>query len=298
MKKKTKRKVLSATGYLLKGMGKLIAALVIYPAKGLYYGFYYGFKYSSQGVQKLLRKRKEKQALAETQKKRPTAGPILKPLVNVRTKKGEFSSFEKKLTWQKSTIGIILGARGTGKTALGMRLLENAAAMKETDEIKKGAAGTKMVYALGFKEEDLPPWITAIKAVDELQNNAVLLVDEGGIQFSSRRAMSTANKLLSDIILIARHKDLSVMFIAQNSANLEINAIRQADYLLLKPSSLLQKDFERKKIKEMYEEVEKDFVELAATEGLVYIYADTYQGFAKNALPSFWNEKVSKGYRA
>ena len=100
----------------------------------------------------------------------------------------------------------------------------------------------------------------------------------------------------SKILLIARHKDLSVMFISQNSSNLEINAIRQADYLLLKPSSLLQKDFERKKIKQIYEEAQENFEDLKGTEGLTYVYADKFRGFVTNKLPSFWSEKVSKGY--
>ena len=86
------------------------------------------------------------------------------------------------------------------------------------------------------------------------------------------------------------------MFIAQSSANIEINAIRQADYLVLKPSSLLQMDFERKKIKEIYEESKKDFEELKEHRGLTYIYSNDYRGFISNSLPSFWSTKVSKAY--
>ena len=108
--------------------------------------------------------------------------------------------------------------------------------------------------------------------------------------------MSEMNKMLSDILLVARHKDLSVLFITQNSSNLEINVIRQADYLILKPSSLLQKDFERTKIKKIYEEVVDDFSELKDDRGLTYIYSDKFRGFISNPLPSFWSEKVSKGF--
>lgn len=203
----------------------------------------------------------------------------------LKNKKGKLEKFENFLYTNKSTIGIILGARGTGKSAIGMSLLENFAV--KTD---------KNIYAMGFKQSSLPHWIKVVKEIDQINNNAVLLVDEGGIEFSSRDAMSNSNKLLSDILLIARHKDLSVMFITQNSSNLEINAIRQADYLILKPSSLLQKDFERKKIKNVYSEVDDDFEELKEDRGLTYFYSDKYCGFISNDLPSFWSEKVSKGY--
>ncbi|MBT7903641.1 hypothetical protein HN587_07295 [Candidatus Woesearchaeota archaeon] len=207
------------------------------------------------------------------------------PFDLVKTKKGNLQKFENKLFSNKSMIGLILGARGTGKSAIGMRLLEN---FKEKSE--------KNIYAIGFKQESLPEWITVVHGIDDVQNNSVLLIDEGGIEFSSRKAMTTANKLLSELLLVARHKDLSVMFITQNSSNLEVNAIRQADFLLLKPSSLLQKDFERKKIKQIYESIEEEFEEIKHTLGITYLFSDSFQGFATNSLPSFWSDKVSKGY--
>tara|TARA_Y100000031_G_C8077179_1_gene317919 strand:- start:307 stop:765 length:459 start_codon:yes stop_codon:yes gene_type:complete len=149
---------------------------------------------------------------------------------------------------------------------------------------------------MGFKAAAIPNWITLVSHVDDIENGSVLLVDEGGIEFSSRKSMSDANTFLSDILLVARHKDLSVLFITQNSANLEINVIRQADYLVMKPSSLLQKDFERTKIKKVYESIEEEFEEMKGMLGVTYIYADNYRGFVTNSLPSFWSEAASKGY--
>ncbi len=85
--------------------------------------------------------------------------------------------------------------------------------------------------------------------------------------------------------------------ITHNSANIDLNIIRQADYLILKPSSLLQKDFERKKINDIYTEAEKHFKEFKEELGLTYIYSETYKGFIANPLPSFWTSNVSKAYR-
>ena len=129
-----------------------------------------------------------------------------------------------------------------------------------------------------FQEEDMPIWIDVVEDIKQLKNKSFVLIDEGGILFSSRSSMAEPNKLLSELMFIARHKSISIIFISQNSANLEINAIRQADYLVLKPSSLLQKDFERKKIKEIYEDIgaklkkyKKDNVK-----GITYIYSDEF----------------------
>jgi len=196
---------------------------------------------------------------------------------------GDLNEFQQKLYASKSLIGIIIGARGSGKSALGLRLLENARA--------KG----RVVAAMGFSEETLPSWINCVKNLNEVKNGSFLLVDEGGILFSSRETFSNANKLLSELLLISRHKDLSVLFISQNSSNLDVNTLRQADYLLLRRPSLLQKDFERKIIQKIYEEFGSEFKKISEHSTLVY--SDSYQGFVKNELPSFWSEAASKSFK-
>jgi hypothetical protein len=211
--------------------------------------------------------------------------PEYKAFEEKKTIEGDLQKFAKHIETSKSLIGIILGARGSGKSAIGMKILENVRAKT-----------SRKVCAIGFKAKDLPDWITIINDPNELPSNAFVLIDEGGITFSSRESMSEPNKLLTELLLIARHKDLSVLFISQNSANIEINTIRQADYLLLKPHSLLQLDFERKKIKDIYKEVEEDIKEFKSVAGITYVYSDKFRGFMTNALPSFWSTKVSKAY--
>lgn len=208
------------------------------------------------------------------------------PFRTVKDIAGNFQRFENMLATKDSTIGIILGARGSGKSAFGLKLLENLHAI----------SGRK-IFAMGFRTGELPRWIHAIDDIELIENGAYVLIDEGGILFNARQGFSDANQLLSKLLLIARHKDLSIMFISQNSSNLEINAIRQADYLVLKPSSLLQLDFERKKIKEIYVEASEDFVKFKKTKGLTYIYSDTFKGFVSNPLPTFWTQNISKSFR-
>ena len=272
MKKKTKKK-LAKFGKKV-GIGAL-KIIFVYPAKGLW-----------KLIKKGAKKTKEKHEKRVVSKIKPKIEAQYDGFKELKNHKGKLEMFTNKIHSNKSTIGLILGARGTGKSAIGMRMLENFKAKTK-----------KRIYALGFKEESLPSWINVINSIEEIQNNSVILIDEGGIEFSSRKSMSDANKFLSELLLIARHKDLSVIFITQNSSNLEINAIRQADYLVMKPSSLLQKDFERKKIKEIYSSVQEDFDELGDDKGLTYLYGNNYLGFVSNSLPSFWSEKVSKGYR-
>ena len=229
---------------------------------------------------------KASQSASESLERSNGRKPQFSSFEQVKSFEGEAADFEDWLYTSKSTVGIILGARGSGKSALGIKLLENWSS--------KG----RKTCAMGFEDAGLPSWIRNVKNPEETPNGSVLLVDEGGMEFSSRDSMSSANKLLSSLLFIARHKDLSLVFITQNSANLEVNSIRQADYLLLKRPSLLQKDFERGKIKDIYEAVTDDFKALSADKGIVYVYSDQFRGFAKCALPTFWTERASKAMKS
>ncbi|MDD5337585.1 MAG: hypothetical protein PHS02_03825 [Candidatus ainarchaeum sp.] len=223
---------------------------------------------------------------AQNERERPGKGPQYLPLEEIEKSQGSASGFESVLYSSKSAIGLVLGARGSGKSALGMRVAENMRAKT-----------SQPIYAMGFEKKALPLWITHVQSLAEVKNRSFLLVDEGGIAFSSRNSMSGLNRLLSELLLISRHKDISVLFITQNSANIEVNTLRQVDYLLLKTPSLLQLDFERKKIKEIYEKAKDGFERHKYVQGLVFIYSDAFTGFASNPLPSFWSESLSKSYK-
>ncbi len=257
----------------------------VYLFKAIYWifkGLFIAIRFGGKQVSKSVAKHKQKKLEAS----RPKIHAKYVSLKEIKPVHGNVSKFESELLRKDSLIGIILGARGSGKSAVGMKLLENFKA-------KTG----RYVCAMGFKSENVPDWINVVTTVDQIPNSSVVLIDEGGIAFSSRKSMSNANQLLSELLMIARHKSLTILFITQNSSNLEVNALRQADFLVLKPSSLLQKDFERKIIKELYESVSSDFSALKDTEGLAYIHSDKFRGFVSNELPSFWSTDVSKSFK-
>ncbi|MCK5149682.1 hypothetical protein KAJ87_02045 [Candidatus Pacearchaeota archaeon] len=199
---------------------------------------------------------------------------------------GDYEKWLGEVYESESQIGIILGARGSGKTAFGIKFLENI-----YSKYKKNC------FAIGFNENELPLWIKAVSDISLLENNSFVLIDEGGILFNSRSSMSNANKMLSQLIMIARHKNMGILFISQNSSNLEVNILRQADFLVLKPSSLLQKEFERKIIKKIYSEAEEHFDKFKEKKGIAHIYSGNFRGFICNPLPSFWKENISKSFK-
>jgi len=242
--------------------------------------------YVVKGMIILFRKISKKSKEIKIKYKRESIKPKYVSFRIIEIIKGNYKNWFDKTIKSDSQIGIILGARGSGKTAFGIKFLENIYFKTR-----------KKCFAIGFKSEEFPSWIKVISDISKLENNSWVLIDEGGILFNSRSSMSNANKMLSKLILIARHKNINILFISQNSSNLEVNILRQADFLALKHSSLLQKDFERKIIQKIYSEVENKFERYKENKGITYLYGEKFNGFISNSLPSFWKEKISKSFR-
>jgi hypothetical protein len=241
--------------------------------------------YIVKGIYLLIKKivKKSKEVKVE---RRQNIMPKYEDFKVIDSKTGDYKTWVEDTFSSDSKIGIILGSRGSGKTAFGIKFLENYHAKYR-----------KKCYAIGFHKEELPNWITVIQDINKIENDSFVLIDEGGVLFNSRDFMTKPNKILSDLMLIARHKNISILFISQNSSNLEINILRQADFLVLKPGSLLQNEFERKIIQKIYEKVEKEFEKFKDVKGITYIYASKFRGFISNPLPSFWKESISKSFK-
>ncbi len=243
---------------------------------------YYIIRETIKVIKKISKKVKEDQI----KEKRESIKAKYVPFQIIESIEGAYKTWFDKLIKSESQIGIILGSRGSGKTAFGIKLLENIYFKNKSK-----------CFAMGFKPEEFPSWIKVVPDISNLKNNSWVLIDEGGIFFNSRSSMSNANKILSQLILVARHKNINIIFISQNSSNLEVNILRQADFLALKKSSLLQKEFERKIIQKVYSESQDKFKKYEKNKGLTYLYSGEFKGFIANSLPSFWKKSISKSFK-
>lgn len=200
----------------------------------------------------------------------------------VKSVSGNFDDFKTRLK-SSSLIMLITGKRGSGKTALGFKFLDVL-------------AGKRNAYYLG--EGKLPGFIKKVSDVKDVKNESVLLVDEAAISYSSRNSMKKENKVLSEIMVIARHKDLSLIIITQNSAMIDLNVVRLTDTIIFKEPSLLQARFERKSIKDLFEKADKEFNKIKEGNKKAYFYVldDEFEGMLQSGLPDFWSEKISKSF--
>jgi len=195
---------------------------------------------------------------------------------------GDFDDFKNRLK-NSSLIILITGKRGSGKTALGFKFLENL-------------AGKRRAYYLG--EGKFPRFIKKVSDIKDVKNNSILLVDEAAIIYSSRNSMKKSNKVLGELMTIARHKDLSLIIITQNSAMIDLNVLRLADTIVFKEPSLLQARFERKSILDLFKKAESHFKKIDSKERKKHFYVldDEFEGMLISGLPEFWSDKISKSF--
>jgi hypothetical protein len=196
---------------------------------------------------------------------------------------GDFQSTEKRLE-KDSIIALIFGKRGSGKSALGFKLLENIHCLTKRE-----------CYALSMEQSLIPKWIHPTENVESVPDNSLILVDEGAISFGSRNSMTAKNKELSNLLAIARHKNLTLIFVTQNTGMIDKNILKLVDMLFVKEGSLLQEEMERTEIKKFYEKAKKAFSHVKENKiSYAYVIDNDFEGVISFSLPSFWSNNLSK----
>ncbi|PIN93236.1 hypothetical protein COU54_03870 [Candidatus Pacearchaeota archaeon CG10_big_fil_rev_8_21_14_0_10_31_24] len=216
--------------------------------------------------------------------KRPESPePVLSNLKVEKKITGDYSKFKSHLNTE-SKIVLIFGKRGSGKSALGLRIMENI--KSETE---------RSCYTIGISEKLLPSWISTIENIDEADSGSIILIDEGAISFSSRESMKSTNKELSKIMAIARHKNLTLLFITQNTGMIDKNVLKLTDSLMIKEGSLLQQEMERPEIKKFYLK-SQELINKVKDKKIKYFYLidSDFEGILEHTLPSFWSQEISK----
>tara|TARA_R100001126_G_scaffold98267_1_gene72383 strand:- start:887 stop:1294 length:408 start_codon:yes stop_codon:yes gene_type:complete len=128
---------------------------------------------------------------------------------------------------------------------------------------------------------------------------SIIIVDEAAFIAGSRDAMSSTNKEWLKLIAICRHKDHLLIFIHQQSRQLDVQIMMDADLVLMKRPTQLHIREARPSFAPEIQEAYDLFNRMRGdTKKKVYV-VDYHYG-AKAMLPAYmptwWNSKVSKAY--
>ena len=218
---------------------------------------------------------------------------VLENLTEQIRKKNEKPKKKEKpeLKWLKiikhpSTI-VILGKKGSGKSALGYWLLEKLYYKYHLP-----------AYVVGIPEDKkhlFPDFIGFVSSVNDAPTNSIILIDEAHLKYHSKDVLQKESRELDKILTLSRQREQTIIFVTQNAMNLSKNVFRFIDCIVYKEPSLLQTSFEREELRKIVEEASQKFEEVEGDKReWCFVVSDEFEGMLKNELASFWCDELSK----
>ena len=182
---------------------------------------------------------------------------------------------------------LILGKRGAGKTAFAFKLGEYVFAVHQVP-----------VWLVGIPEEIaiyLPKWMNIAQDIDQVDLGAFIIVDESGLQYMAMKFQSDANTIMRRLLMIARHRKQSLVFICQVASDVDKAVVRQADCIVFKQPTLMQPQNDRPEVRDTAARALKVFDALPKDERLrtAYIHDGDFNGVLQYDLPDYWREELS-----
>ena len=85
--------------------------------------------------------------------------------------------------------------------------------------------------------------------LEDVPAGSCVLLDEAYLQLHARNSMSKDGRDIGSLVNLSRQRGQTLIFVVQESRQLDINAISQADVIAIKELSEISKEFEPKAIR-------------------------------------------------
>lgn len=187
---------------------------------------------------------------------------------------------------------LILGGRGKGKSALGYRLLE----------LLRWVAN---IYVVGLPKEArkyLPEWIRMVASLEDVPPKSIVLVDEAYMSYHARSSMAAKAKAMSQLLNLSRHREQTLIFVTQESRQVDPNITSSANVIIFKKPGILQAEFDRPGLNKIASNAKEAFTTISAgdekKQSYVYAPDSDFTGLVENSLPTFWTQKLSHIFAA
>jgi len=187
------------------------------------------------------------------------------------------------------SIVLILGGKGSGKTAAGFRFLE----------IFKDKLEPYVIALPKQCENLLPTWIGIRNSLDEVPPGSISLVDEAYLANHARDWAKAESREICRLLNLSRQQQKTIAFITQQSRHLNLDIVSSANVIVVKNPGMLQPGFERPELRKIMTEAKLAFDSIKGDpKAWSYVYSPEagFSGLVENSLPSFWSKKLSNMY--
>ena len=184
---------------------------------------------------------------------------------------------------------VILGKKGSGKSALGFRILEYF-------------RWTSPVYVIGLPVDThkyLPDWIGVKTELKDAPPDSIVMIDESYILYHARSSMTAHAKALSEILNLSRQRNQTLVFVSQESRQIDRNILSSAEVIIFKEPGILQSRFDRPELRDIAREAKLAFTTVNGDKrNWSYVYSPSadYIDLMENKVPTFWNQKLSRAF--
>ncbi|GEM_PF-6203907 len=176
---------------------------------------------------------------------------------------------------------VIIGKKGSGKTAFGFACLEQG-------------VGKKYIFRCPNSNilKKLPFEVKNIIHINDLQGleNSVVLIDEADLYFDPTE--KKVNQQLRDILQLSRQNNVSFIFVAHTGYFINLSLFNFIDTFIFKELSVGHFERERRFVKQMFERKAQQVKGIDQ----LYMWSEEHEGFCTFELPSWYNDKISKMY--
>ena len=188
---------------------------------------------------------------------------------------------------QHPSVVLILGKRGSGKSALGYRLLE----------LFRYGPRPYVVGIPSSAKRLLPEWIGVASTLDEVPPKSIALIDEAYLPFHARGSMAQESKAMSQLLNLSRQRDQTLIFVSQEARQVDRNIASSANVVVFKQLGILQLEFDRPELNKLANQAKEALDNMKGDDrsgAFVYAPDADFQGLLGNELPTFWKLGLSR----
>jgi hypothetical protein len=134
-----------------------------------------------------------------------------------------------------------------------------------------------------------------LNGLEDVPPKAIVLVDEAYMPFHARSSMAAEAKAMSQLINLSRQREQTLIFVSQESRQIDRNIASSANVIIFKDLGLLQLKFDRRELNDIATKAKQALTTINVDKRKwAYVYApdSDFVGLVENSLPSFWSEKL------